>query len=203
MRRLIKKHSDVDKVDARNLIYQTTETRTEEKDDWTWGELDPEYPPDYNMRKKVKLDGKYTVYTYLTECLFNSNSIGKLFWSYDFQPGMKDSYPNGTIVIHDNTVEDQYQGVGIGQRLYKQMAESMAEMNYTGAIIDRTYQNVIAEYAFRKAIAQGWFPDMYLDENLNHADRMYGETSVDWLNEEIDKFPEDKRGPKLKREDYE
>jgi Acetyltransferase (GNAT) family. len=87
--------------------------------------------------------------------LYNGEEVGYLMFSVDEN--------NQKLFIENIEVWEVYRNQGIGQLLYKKFGE-LYRNNYNGWIVEREFQNPIAEQAFMKAIEKGWVPQEAFNE---------------------------------------
>lgn len=118
----------------------------------------------------------------------NGEEVG--FMNFSVTYGKEDESLND-MLIKLVEVNNNMQGLGIGQLLYKEFGQIYAR-DFSGIPISRYFVNPVAEYAFRKAVSLGWIPDSALDESRIKRD--YSEQEEQLWTDLRQKLPESYRG---------
>lgn len=124
----------------------------------------------------------------------NGQEIG--FMNFTVTYGKNDESLN-ELFIKLVEINDEFQGLGIGQLLYKEFGNIYTE-NFNQIPVSRFFINPIAEYAFRKAVSLGWVPQSALDETKikrNYSNENEKQLWTDLRN----KLPEEYRGASIIR----
>lgn len=122
----------------------------------------------------------------------NGEEVG--FMNFSVTYGKEDESLNN-MLIKLVEVNNNMQGLGIGQLLYKEFGQIYSR-DFGNVPISRFFINPVAEYAFRKAVSLGWVPDSALDEN--RVKRDYSEQDDQLWTDLRQKLPEPYRGKAAK-----
>lgn len=112
------------------------------------------------------------------------------FMNFSVTYGKEDESLND-LLIKLVEVNDNMQGLGIGQLLYKEFGKIYSR-DFNNIPISRFFVNPVAEYAFRKAVSLGWVDETALDESRIKRD--YSEQEEQLWTDLRQKLPESYRG---------
>lgn len=114
----------------------------------------------YEVNDSQMVDIKGDPYNATTiNLLFNGEYAGYLIFSV---------YPEEErLYIENIEVDEVHQGLGLAQYMYKKFGE-LYSSQYNAWIVEREFQNPVAESAFRKAIDLGWVPQEALNESYTN-----------------------------------
>jgi len=157
-----------------------------------------------NIEVKVKNSNNYELYSqveefenfegYEIDIYVNDKKIGSLDFCYMENAKYKDELINKLICINVIDVEEEYQNLGFGTRLYQEFGKIYNE-KYNGIPVARYFINPIAEYSFRKAVALGYVSEHALSED--YIGRFYTSDNKQLIKDLRNKLPEHIRGPEV------
>lgn len=125
----------------------------------------------------------YDIYMYV-----NGEQIGEMQYR-EYRDG------NGNPIqlnIRKVKVEDNYQNLGFGQKLYQEFG-NIYQSNYNGLPVIRLFSNPLAEYAYKKALSLGWISELSYDED--NIERWYKSKDKQLYEDLRNKLPNQFKGP--------
>lgn len=187
MNRLRKIAFEAAEIDLRNLVVQETVSVSED-----FAEAQEEYGVTKDDRHKISLllDGQEIGY-------MNFLEIENIPFEVLVQGTNPDNIGNIEKVLYVEMVEvnDEYRSLGLGYKLYEEFGK-IYNSKFNGWPVARYFVNPIAEYSFRKAIANGVINEVALTEQ--YITRDYDNVNRQELARDLrNKLPEQYQGPEV------